>query len=515
MATNFTRKESMCKRNKMKKILKKLTKYTFFEKMLVAQTCAQKLMHFDHLELFPDATSNTVLPWEIEAFTELSILSTGNNPTKSFKTHNSKAFCKIITSIRNFLPPKLEEEMGTPKFANDFFMACGMVQFKPQKYALNRLYRYDYFWSFKNDKIDMPKIFSDNFNGLSYEHFIELAILTYFAASMDGNSSNIFRYISMNHFDAIKLLCITREDYIERQTEKNANDINNVVYGFNYLYPYPYIEFNANIYLPVPYLIIDAVCESLITRVTNGNDRIREDIGKHVAQSYIEYILKDGNVYEEVVPEIRYMVQRQPIDAPDVMIKDGNKFCFIDSKLSTPKLSLRHFNETDIEKNIKQYAKNVRQIYNRIVDFLDGKYYPFTSLSNIDKSKVFGLVIVFENAFIFKSRILTEVFNDLNIDSKSAEAQFIKSNIHITDLSDIESFAFGSYNIFTALESKRDDNKRWEDMGLYSNEMYTHEPTKSKSLLSFESKMRNILKEHLARMMSLQLIPAPTTTSSY
>ena len=44
MATNFTRKESMCKRNKMKKILKKLTKYTFFEKMLVAQTCAQKLM---------------------------------------------------------------------------------------------------------------------------------------------------------------------------------------------------------------------------------------------------------------------------------------------------------------------------------------------------------------------------------------------------------------------------------------------------------------------------------------
>ena len=137
----------MCKKNKMEKVLKELTKYTFFEKMLVAQTSAQKLMHFDHLELFPSETSNTVLPWEIEAFAELSILSTGSNPTKSFKTHNSKAFCKIITSIRNFLPPRLEEEMGTPKFANDFVMACGMVQFKPQKYALNRLYRYDYFWS--------------------------------------------------------------------------------------------------------------------------------------------------------------------------------------------------------------------------------------------------------------------------------------------------------------------------------------------------------------------------------
>lgn len=504
----------MCKKNKMKKVLKELTQYTFFEKMLVAQTSAQKLMHFDHLELFPKETSNTVMPWEIEAFAELSILSTGTHPTKSFKTHNSKAFCKIITTIRNFLPPKLKEEMDTPKFANDFFMACGMVQFKPQKYALNRLYRYDYFWSFKNDKIDMPKIFSENFNGLSYKYFIELAVLTYFAASMDGNLSNAFRYISMTHINAIKLLCITRDEYIERQNEKNLGDVNNVVYGFNYLYPYPYIEFNSNIYLPVPYLIIDAVCESLVTRVTNDNGRIREDIGKYVAQSYIEYILKDGHVYEEVVPEIPYVVGRQTIDAPDVMIKDGNRFCFIDSKLSTPKLSLRHFNETDIENNIKQYAKNVKQIYKRIVDFLDAKYYPFTSHSNIDKTNVFGVVVVFENAFIFKSRILPEVFKDLKIDSESAEATFIKSNIYVTDLSDIESFASSSFNIFTALESKRNDSKRWGDMGLYSNELYDYAPTKSQSLISFENETRNILKGHLAKMIELRLIPVPTDTSS-
>ena len=49
----------MCKKNKMEKVLKELTKYTFFEKILVAQTSAQKLMHFDHLELFPSETSNS------------------------------------------------------------------------------------------------------------------------------------------------------------------------------------------------------------------------------------------------------------------------------------------------------------------------------------------------------------------------------------------------------------------------------------------------------------------------
>lgn len=499
----------MCKRSKMESVLKTLTKYTFLEKMLVAQSCAQQLMHYDHLVLFPDQTSNTVMPWEIESFAQLAILSTGNNPTRSFRANNNKEFYKIITTIRNFLPPKLEAEINTPEFANDFFRACGMVQFKPQKYALNRLYRYDYFWSFKNDKIDMPQVFGDNYKGLSYDYFMELAILIYFSASLKGNSSNIFRYISMKHFDAIKLLSITREDYIARQTEKNAGDINNVVYGFNYLYPYPFIEFNDNIFMPVPYLIIDAICESLITRVTNGNDRLREDIGKFVAQSYIEHILNDENIYEEVVPEIQYKIGRQTIDAPDVMVKDGEMFCFIDSKLSTPKLSLRNFNETDLEQNIKQYAKNVRQIYNRIKDFLDGMFYPFSSATTINETKVFGIVVVFENAFIFKSKILTKVFQDLGIDNDSEEATYIKSNIYITDLSDIESIASGSGNIFSALELKRDNPKRWDDMGLCSDVAFD-EHTKPQSLLDFEAKTRAILKENLAHMIHLQILPKET-----
>lgn len=502
----------MCRKSKVERTLQLLTKYPFFEKMLVSQTCAQKLMNYDHLELFPNATRNTVLPWEIEAFAELSILSTGNHPTKSFHTPGNKDFYKIITTIRNFLPPHLEKEKNTPKFANDFFMVSGMLQFKSQKHALNRLYRYDFFWSYKNDVIDMPKVFSENYSSLTYKYFIELALSIYFFASLNGNSSNVFRYICSNHFDAVKLLCISRDEYIARQTEKNAGDINNAIYGFNYLYPYPFIEYNNAIFLPVPYLVVDAICESLITRATNGNDRLRENIGKYVAQSYIEHILKDGNVYEEVIPEVPYRVGRQTIDSPDIMIKDHNRFCFIDSKLSTPKLSLRIFNEEDIETNIKQYAKNVRQIYKRIIDFLDAKYYPFSGPSDLNKSNVFGIVVVFENAYIFKERILSKAFQDLKIDNESEEAIFIRSNIYITDLSDIESIAFSSYNIFTVLESKRDDSKRWNDMGLYNDDIYKDEPTKLPSMLSFETKARTILRNQVANMTSLKILPKQSIT---
>ena len=240
---------------------------------------------------------------------------------------------------------------------------------------------------------------------------------------------------------------------------------------------------------------------------------LREDIGKYVAQSYIEHILKDERIYEEVVPEIQYKIGRQTIDAPDIMIKDNDVFCFIDSKLSTPKLSLRNFNETDLEKNIKQYAKNVCQIYNRINDFLDGKYYPFSSAATIDRSKVFGIVVVFENAYIFKSKILAEVFEKLKIDSESDEATYIKANIYITDLSDIENIASGSGNIFSALVSKRDDPKRWDDMGLYSDVSFNNDYIKTQSMLAFETKIREVLKENIAQMIQLQILPNPPQAS--
>ena len=122
---------------------------------------------------------------------------------------------------------------------------------------------------------------------------------------------------------------------------------------------------------------------------------------------------------------------------------------------------------------------------------------------------MFGIVVVFENAYIFKSKILTKVFQDLGIDNDSEEATYIKSNIYITDLSDIESIASGSGNIFSALELKRDNPKRWDDMGLCSDVAFD-EHTKPQSLLDFECKIRAILKENLARMIHLQILPKET-----
>lgn len=505
----------MCNESDLAKILNLLRDYPFLEKMIMCQTHAQKLMEYDHLEILPNLSKNIVLPWEIEAFAQLSLFSTGDNPQKSFNDPNND-FADIITIIRNYLHPHLERLRNTPDFADSYIMAVGMQQFKCQKNILNRLYRYDYFWKYRDNNIDMPKIFAENYQGLSYDYFIEFAFSIYFFASLSESiatnfkivdTSHIFRNICITHHEAVKLLSIKRDDYISRQAEKLNNDITNAVYGFNYLYPFPFIEFQGNTYLPIPYLVIDSITESLITRATNGNNRLREDIGKFVVQAYVEHVFNDSNIYEEVVPEHPYKKGKQKIDAPDVMIKDRDRFCFIDSKLSTPKLSLRNFDEDDITKTIKQYAKNVQQIYNRIIDFENNLYYPFSSTADIKKANLFGIVVIFESSFVSHRDIYAEVFKELKIDDTSDEANFIKANITITELSDIENIACSSYNVFSALTSKRDDSARWYDMGLYSDSVFNVEPKKLPSMFEFENKTKLMLTDIINDLIDKKIIP--------
>ena len=497
----------MCKkRNSIEEILIKLSHISFCEKMLYCFSSATRLMELDHLEILSNM-NNTPLPWEIEAFAEMSILSKEKDDTISNQIKTQVAFNDSINLIRNYLHPYLERLKGTTDFANAFMMVTSLLQFKPQENIINRLYRYSYLWSYKDEVIDMQSVFSEKYSGLQYNCFIELAQLVYFFLSNEFAKVNpttrgtIYTYIIRTHREAVKCLSITRDEYIVRQLEKNKNDLRNLVYGFNYLFPYPFVENNNNLYLPIPYLIIDAVTDSLLTRATNDDNHLREIVGKNVVQSYLEKILKESGVYDEVLPETTYHIRKNQIDTPDVMIKQGNCFCFFDSKLSTPKLSLRQFEEEDQRKTIAQYSKNIIQLYSRIKEFLDKKYYPFSEKKDIKKGNAFGIVVVFENSFVSKREIYRGVFATLGITPESSEAKFIMSNIKLTDLTDIEQFAFSSFNIFNVLLHDRDNEERWNDIRLFGEEYFKNDkPKLICSLNDFQETIQSMLQSNIEDM---------------
>lgn len=456
------------RKNQLETIVEQLKKYPFVEKMMVCQQCSTQMMKLTYLDILN--TPNAVYPWELETFAELSLFAEAPAPACSFKKSDAE-FTDIINIIRNYRHPYLKKQKNMD-FANAFIMATALQQFKAQENILDRLYRYEYFWNFKNEEIDMPQMFSNQFDGLTYSEFRNLAVLIFFYASTQGISASIIKALILKYIKVVGFLKITRLDYQKKQSEKLEENYENTIFGFNYLHPYPFIEFEGYLFLPLPYLIVDAVTESLLTRITVDNNLLREKIGKEVAQAYIEEIFKEGNVYDEVLPECTYSVGKNRIDSPDVLLRQANQFCFIDTKLSTPNLEVRKFNNEVIEQTILRYSKNIIQMYNRIREFNDECYYPFKEKVDIDKINVFGIVAVLDDSYVSRRQIYDKVFSQLKMVEDSEEAKYIKANIRITNFRDLECFAFCSHDIFVALTNKRDNVKEWNDMGIFDKLLY-------------------------------------------
>ncbi len=472
----------MGRRYSLETIIKKLKEYPFVEKMGFCQKYATYIMNPSQLNFIEK--TDAIYPWELEVFAEFSLFADAPCATKSIKIDKELEFIKIINTIRNYQHPFLRARTNMD-FANAFIMVTGLQQFKTQENILDRLYRYNYFWNFINDKIDMPKLFEESFQGLTYSSFLELGVLIFFYASLNYPTADIIRYLVIKYKNAVDFLKISREEYKSLQKEKIDDNFENTIYGFNYLHPYPFIEFQKHYFLPLPYLIIDSVTESLLTRVTYDNNSIREIIGKEVAQSYIETIFKEASIYDEVLPESIYYKGKKRFDTPDILIRKDSYFCLIDTKLSTPKLELRKFNQQTIEKTVLQYAKYVIQAYNRVKDFYNGAFYPFADIVKVEQKKSFGIVALLEDSYISRRQIYEKVFEELKINSESDEAIYIKTHIKITNFRDLELFAFRSLNIFLALKNKADNPKDWNDLGLYKEQLYKNQF--SKKIDSIES----------------------------
>lgn len=494
----------MCKHRKLDLIVKRLREYPFTEKMLFCQAHSTRMMTPTNLDILN--TPNAVYPWELEVFAELSLFASGDKTTKHIN-QTADAFVSIINEIRNYQHPHLKSQKNL-SYADSLIMISGLQQFKAQENILDRLYRYNYFWNFSNDIIDMPNEFSTFFNGLSYEHFRDLGILIFFYAALkEGDVAQIISYVNIKYKAVVDNLTISRNKYKDVQSEKLDDNFENTIYGFNYLHPYPYVECQGFVFLPLPYLIIDAVTDSLLTRITIDNNALRETIGKEVAQSYIESIFREGNVYDEILPEQEYYVGKNKIDTPDILIKNGDDFCLIDSKLSTPKLELRKFNKEAISDTISRYAKNIIQVYKRILDFTNGYYYPFSAQTKVEKNNVFGIVALLEDSYISRRQIYQEVFLQLKLDPESEEAKFIKANISITSFHDLELFAFGSRDIFVALKEKQANQSNWNNLQLFNMQLY---PNKSSNRLDsmekFISSAQSLIMKTIDELVGIGIV---------
>ena len=182
--------------------------------------------------------------------------------------------------------------------------------------------------------------------------------------------------------------------YVLEMRNLYKDDIIKLYYGLKAHYWWPFVEGKDGIYIPSPYLIINAVTESLLNRLTIGNKTLRNLIGKEVLENYLFDIYKQVDSVTWISREIEYWIGKDSHKTPDVLVSENEYCCFYDTKEMVPSLKIRELDEREIEKDSEIYAKAIRQSYNQIVNYTNGF---FELDKKYDKDKIFGVVVMLED----------------------------------------------------------------------------------------------------------------------
>ena len=433
-----------------------LSRYSFEEKMRICSEYSQIIMDMNMGMVAPKIIKDKALPWELETFSMLSIKAE-EWKNDDFKGKKHKRFIEIINCIKDFQHSAIKSQSHS--FRVDLFMVVtGLTQFNIQEFIPYKLYRYNYYFNFKNNKIDMPKEFYNKL-GCSYSNFLKFGYGLHFIFACQAKiSENIINYICKKNYFAIKELTLSRDEYIER-LDQSSNDIADYLYCLRPSYTYPFISYMDRTFLPLPHLLVRAITSSLLYRLTEGNDVLNMTIGKEVAENYLLEIINKSIIFDEVYPEFEYKDGKSTNKTIDVMSRKDNDYVFFDSKSTRPALGIRIFNQDSIERNIEELSKSCVQMYKHLREKFPQKYNPFKDYGAIEKENLWGIVVIPEDSFVMREKIYEKTAKKLEIELESEEYEWFSLHIGIVQLYEIERYCFVGENIIkhmkTHAESRR------------------------------------------------------------
>lgn len=448
--------------------LKDLANYTFESKMLFCQVYASRIMTLSEVSTELMLSAN-IMPWELEAFAAFSVIYDSPDATNQM---NKEEFCNIITLLRNYWHPELTiaEENGT--YADYFMMISNLQQFPVQGMFLQKLFRYNFFFNFKNDKLDMKATFEEKFEN-EYRKFELFAFIIFATCSSEGQKrlSKELCLRALHRAFSIgtvrEQLSIGKEEYKQLLDGQYNGKILDYYYGLKIQYLYPIIEDAVCSYIPSPYLVANAVTTSMLNRLTLGKNDLRKKFGKEVIEEYLFSIYREVNTVTWISREFEYFVGRDRHLTPDVLVEEMGNAIMFDTKALSPSLKMRQFDKEEIEKETNTYAADILQLYCRILD-LDNGY--FTLQSTLGKNNVFGVVVVLEDAAIPKSKVYDRAFEMLReagMDTTPEICDYIHSHIKVIPLYQIEQTVLIGHSYMECMLKQVAERDKWDDYSFF------------------------------------------------
>lgn len=476
-----------------------LKRYSFIEKMRVLQYYSKQIMNINGIEL----TSGQPMAWELETFLLFAVKADEYNDN-DFKGKNINKFIEMINCIKEHQHPTLVNKIGTIEFADFLLIALGSTQFDIQTYNIYKYYRYNYFFTYVSDKIDMKKEFYKKFN-VDYNSFLELgSILSFFCSLKVNLDPQILRYIILKYSKETSLLRLSREAF-QKEIDKFSDSIHDYLYCVRPSYVYPFIEYNGIVNLPLPHCIPRAITDSLLYRLTDSNSELRSLFGKNVLEDYLFEILNKSFLFDEVLKEQCYKKKHNALKTSDVMCRKNDNYIFFECKSTVPYAKTRCLDENYIKQEIDKISNYVLQLYKQVRLDFKNIYNFFENDKEVifDYNNCFGIVVLLEESYIRRELIYKDVAKKLNIDTSGDLYNWIINHIKICNLYDIERYVFTNTDIIKALK-KQIKTKSPYDYALSNSK--TNSILKNDNVYSFKKNIINSIREITDELVKVGLL---------
>lgn len=439
---------------------KLLKRFSLEEKMRIACKYSAKVTSLDQVRK-PEDMQNTALPWCLETFVMLS-LEAKEYTDGNFLGRNENRFRTMLNSIWNANSFLLNESCADFSFADVFFPLTMMTQVPIQESYLIKLYRYRYVFTDHSSPVDLGSVFEEKF-GVPYQDFLLLAETLYSFFAIQESSDivipdKVLDYLILKRFPkATQSLLVSRDEYVrlQRKYVDGSEDPYKYVYSIRPSYQYAFVSEGNVFYFPLPHLIIQNVTSSLMYRITEGNNQLRTDIGKHIWEKYVCEIIEESGVYDEVYPEQSYVFSGSKSLSPDVLTRQGKHILFLDSKSTVPSIGIRILKEYAIKRHIEAVAENIAKMYNQINRF---KYYnPFKGEVSSDRNDYWGVVVVLEDSFISRDFYYKKAREMVKEKMSDVEFEWMRAHIKVASLYDIEHISLTGQSIIDVCREAAED----------------------------------------------------------
>ena len=429
-----------------------LKRFSFFEKMRIASIYSSNAIMFKQ-NLKNDKPM--VLPWCIETFVMLS-MEADEYGDGDFRGKNEQKAIKMFNAIWAASSHIIDRQWGNFSFIDIFLPVTGLTQFQRQEIEEIHKYRYLRIFNDNTTPVFLKDVFRQKM-GTDYEDFLllgEVLEILFYAQSLSNRFSiprKMLRYLLEERFpEAAKMLSITRTRYVELQQQyvNNNPDPYKYVYSLRPSFQYPLIEDGDNIYFPLPHLLLQSVTTSLLYRITEGDNKLREAMGKHIWEQYLYDTVRDSGVYDDVVREQPYRNSKSEKYGPDVLARKGKEVLFLDSKSSVPSTGIRTLDPIAFERHIAYIGDYINKLARHMWSFQD--YSPYGDDASNSIEDYWGVVVVLEDTYMPRKHYYNKAQELLGLSEGSEKWQWVVDHIKVASLYQIEKLSLSGESVIDA-----------------------------------------------------------------